>query len=158
MKLKTIAAFLALPALLFIQPLTAGPNDSILSQITLNNATMVSTPPTAGAGAGDQNPYGVAFVPPGFPGGAAHPGDILVSNFNNAANFQGTGTTIVRITPHGEQSVFFQGPAGLGLTTALGVLRSGFVVVGNLPTDSSGAALQGSLIILDSNGKVVTTL
>jgi hypothetical protein len=35
---------------------------------------------------GDLNPYGVAFVPPGFPkGGAIAPGDILVSNFNGAS-------------------------------------------------------------------------
>jgi hypothetical protein len=34
---------------------------------------------------GDTNPYGVAFVPFGFPqGGPLNPGDILVSNFNNS--------------------------------------------------------------------------
>src|SRR5215472_10531864 len=38
---------------------------------------------------GDLNPYGVAFVPDGFPGGALSPGDILVSNFNNSQNQQG---------------------------------------------------------------------
>ena len=56
----------------------------------------VSTVP----GNGDVNPYGVAFVPPGFPtGGAINPGDILVSNFNSSANLQGTGTTIVDVPP-----------------------------------------------------------
>src|ERR1700688_5290239 len=50
---------------------------------------VVSTVP----GNGDVNPYGVAFVPPGFPaGGTIRPGDILVSNFNSSANLQGTGT------------------------------------------------------------------
>jgi hypothetical protein len=45
---------------------------------------------------GDVNPYGVAYVPAGFPaGGTILAGDILVSNFNNSANLQGTGTTIV---------------------------------------------------------------
>jgi hypothetical protein len=45
---------------------------------------------------GDENPYGVAFVPEGFPrGGMIRTGDVLVSNFNNNANIQGTGTTIV---------------------------------------------------------------
>jgi hypothetical protein len=38
------------------------------------------------------------------------------------------------------------------------VLKSGFVLVGNVPTDSNGVAQQGSLIILDSNGNVVTQL
>jgi uncharacterized protein (TIGR03118 family) len=116
---------------------------------------------------GDLNPYGVAFVPFNFPGGGAiNPGDILVSNFNNSANQQGTGTTIERITPSGSESVFFQGPSTpgqLGLTTALGVLSRGFVIVGSVPAtyDSHGNLLsvgQGSLLILDKNGNVVTTL
>ena len=159
MKLDKVTALLALPTLLFIRPLTAGPNDSILSQITLKNATMVSTSPTTGPAAGDQNPYGVAFVPKGFPGGTLQPGDILVSNFNDAANTQGTGTTIVRITPQGQQSVFFQGPAGLGLTTALGILRSGFVLVGNLPTSNYGGTIDPtSLLVIDRHGKLVQTL
>jgi len=113
---------------------------------------------------GDTNPYGVAFVPTGFEGGGAlHAGDVLVSNFNNSVSnggLQGTGTTIVRIAPTGEHSVFFQGQAGLGLTTALGVLKEGFVIVGSVPTtDGTPATLgQGSLTILDSSGNVVETL
>jgi uncharacterized protein (TIGR03118 family) len=122
---------------------------------------------TVPASNGDQNPYGVAFVPPDYHGGGVlQPGDILVSNFNNAGTpenpggLQGTGTTIVRITPSGERSVFFQGPAGLGLTTALGVLKSGFVIVGNVPTTDGtfDTIQQGSLLVLDSNGNVVETL
>jgi hypothetical protein len=51
---------------------------------------------------GDQNPYGVAFVPEGFPaGGALSPGDVLVSNFNSGGNLQGMGTTIIQLTPAG---------------------------------------------------------
>jgi hypothetical protein len=76
-------------------------------------------------GNGDLNPYGVAFVPASFPsGGPLAPGDILVSNFNAKSNVQGTGKTIVSITPNGTQSLFFKGvtPPRLGLTTALGVL------------------------------------
>ena len=61
---------------------------------------------------GDVNPYGVAFVPQGFPtGGTLNPGDILVSNFNNTANQQGTGTTIVDVTPNGGESTLLPGPA-----------------------------------------------
>jgi uncharacterized protein (TIGR03118 family) len=108
---------------------------------------------------GDQNPYGVAFVPQDIQsGGVLQPGDILVSNFNSSNNLQGTGSTIVRITPDGQQSVFFQGGPGLGLTTALGVLKSGFVIVGNVPTAADGTVQQGSLLILDSNGNMVTQL
>jgi uncharacterized protein (TIGR03118 family) len=113
---------------------------------------------------GDVNPYGVAFVPQGFPsGGLLNPGDVLVSNFNNSANQQGTGSTIVDISPNGGESVFFLDSSPSGLTTALGVLKSGFVIVGNLPAtyDSKGNLVsigQGSLRILDRNGNVVTTL
>jgi len=113
---------------------------------------------TTVASNGDLNPYGVAFVPQDIkPGGVLQPGDILVSNFNNSANAQGTGTTIVRISPDGQHSDFFDGAAGLGLTTALAVLKSGFVLVGNVPAPN-GTAQQGSLLILDSNGKLVGQL
>jgi hypothetical protein len=114
---------------------------------------------------GDLNPYGVAFVPNGFPqGGPLHAGDILVSNFNNQNNLQGTGTTIVDISPTGQQKLFFEGssaPGALGLTTALGVLKAGFVLVGSVPTlDGSSSTIQapGSLLILNSQGKMVMTL
>jgi hypothetical protein len=48
-------------------------------------------------------------------------------------NRQGTGTTTLKVAPTGGVSVFFQGQAGLGLTTALGVMKRGSVLVGNLP-------------------------
>jgi hypothetical protein len=114
---------------------------------------------------GDLNPYGVAFVPNGFPqGGPLHVGDILVSNFNNNNNSQGTGTTIVDISPRGQQNLFFEGssaPGAFGLTTALGVLKAGFVLVGSVPTlDGSSNTIQapGSLLILNSQGRMVMTL
>jgi len=121
---------------------------------------------------GDQNPYGVAFVPGDFlPGGPLHPGDILVSNFNNAGsaptgNLQGTGTTIVKVAPNGQQSLFFQGnpqgnpPPTLGLTTALGVLEGSFVLVGNVPTTDGtvGTIQAGSLLVLDRNGVLIATI
>lgn len=124
-------------------------------------------------GNGDLNPYGIVFVPFGFPqGGMIATGDVLVSNFNNSGNLQGTGTTIVKFTPTGDLApgvpagtvpgnamTFFASPLA-GLTTALGVLKGGFVVVGNLPTtDGTSATIsQGSLQILDKNGLVVATL
>ena len=89
---------------------------------------------------GDVNPYGVAFVPAGFPSGAAiSAGDVLVSNFNNGDNLQGTGTTIIQLTPTGTlappgNAITFFTSSLPGLSTALGVLRGGFVIVGNVPT------------------------
>lgn len=114
---------------------------------------------------GDVNPYGVAFVPEGFPtDGALRPNDVLVSNFNNSNNLQGTGTTIIKFTPTnalappGSATVFFTSPLP-GLSTALGVLRAGFVVVGNVPTtDGTSATVKpGALQVIDRHGTVVQT-
>jgi uncharacterized protein (TIGR03118 family) len=108
---------------------------------------------------GDFIPDGVAFVPNGFQGGRfLQAGDILDSNYNNSTNNLGPASTVVRITPNGQHSVFFQGGPGLGLTSALGVLRSGFVIVGNIPTEADGTGQQGSLLILNGKGKVMLTL
>ena len=118
---------------------------------------------------GDQNPYGVAFVPHDFPnntGGPLQPGDILVSNFNNSDNAQGTGTTIVRIDSNGERSTFFAGPphptgsSGLGLSTALAVLKKGFVIVGNVPSMDGTFATKGpgSLLVIDAKGNLLSTI
>ena len=117
---------------------------------------VVSTVPANG----DVNPYGVAFVPPGFPaGGAITPGDVLVSNFNNSSNLQGTGTTIVDVPPNAPLFQFFGGTAPLGLTTALNILRGGFILVGNFPsTDGTlGTATAGSILVIDKNGNLVST-
>ena len=107
---------------------------------------------------GDSNPYGVAFVPTGFAkGGPLNPGDLLVGNFNNGANLQGTGTTIVRVTPDNKTSLFYQGPPGIGLSNGLAVLKRGFVIFGTVPTtDGTPATVgQGELVVLNRNGKVV---
>ncbi len=117
-------------------------------------------------GNGDINPYGVAIAPVSM--GSLVKGDILVSNFNNKANLQGTGTTIVEMSPSGHLKVFATikaadvsaCPGGVGLTTALVAFRNGWVVVGSLPTKDgmSATAKAGCLIVLNSSGKVVTTI
>jgi hypothetical protein len=140
--------------------LSSTEHDSVVGQLATTSHQSFSTIPANG----DLNPYGVAFVPQNFArGGSIHAGDILVSNFNNSAaggNLQGMGTTITRVTPDGHTSTFFQGSPGLGLTTALGVLSRGFVIVGNVPTTdgTGGTAQQGSLLIIDKNGHQVATL
>jgi hypothetical protein len=131
---------------------------------TLTNVhTVASTVPANG----DVNPYGVALVPESK--GKLVEGDILISNFNNIKNQQGTGSTIVEISPTGAVHLFAQidpkklpgsCPGGVGLTTALVALRSGFVIVGSLPTSdgTSATAKAGCLIILNSNGEPVETI
>jgi hypothetical protein len=110
---------------------------------------------------GDVNPYGVAFVPQGFPaGGTINPGDVLVSNFNASSNAQGSGTTIVDVPPTQPVFQYFGGTAPLGLTTALNVLRKGFVLVGNFPSPDGtcGSASAGSILVIDKNGNLVSTI
>jgi hypothetical protein len=115
---------------------------------------------------GDVNPYGVALVKRSV--GNLKRGHILVSNFNAASNQQGTGTTIMDVSPSGAVSQFAQinadtlpgpCPGGVGLTTALAVLRTGWVIVGSLPTTNGSSAppQAGCLIVLDSMGNTVET-
>jgi hypothetical protein len=128
-----------------------------------------STPTTVGSSVpsqGDLNPYGVAVVPTSV--GNLVKGDVLVSNFNNSLNLQGTGSSIVQFSPAGLQTTFAEiqaeslpgsCPGGVGLTTALSVLRNGCVIVGSLPTtDGDPATAQaGCLIVLNASGKPVET-
>jgi hypothetical protein len=125
-------------------------------------AVLPLTPPSVSTvpANGDVNPYGVAVVPRTLLGNTVlQPGDILVSNFNNAENLQGTGTTIVRINRQGQQSLFYQAPV-VGLTAALGILADGIVVVGSLPTaDGTSATIQpGSLLFIDPRGHLLGAL
>ncbi len=112
---------------------------------------------------GDVNPYGVAFAPKTIPaaGGHSQAGNILVSNFNNNENLQGTGTTIVRIDNTGLPSLFYSSSTALrGLTAALGILSNGLVVIGNLPTadGTSATVTAGHLALLNRDGDELTTL
>jgi hypothetical protein len=146
-------------------PTTAAqPARSFLGQIS-GESQIGSTVPANG----DVNPYGVAAVPASA--GLLTQGDILVSNFNDKANVQGTGTTLVQVSPDGHATLFANisalpagqaCPGGIGLTTALAILPGGWVVVGSLPTTSGGAlpALNpaGCLIVLNDQGKVAETI
>jgi hypothetical protein len=124
-------------------------------------STIASTVPANG----DVNPYGVAVVRQSE--GAEVKGDVLISNFNNSKNLQGTGTTIVQVSRAGKVSVFARisgklpgsCPGGVGLTTALNILRDGWVVAGSLPAKDGSAATAkgGCLIVLDNKGNVRET-
>ncbi len=115
---------------------------------------------------GDINPYGIFVVRHST--GRLHRGDVLISNFNDKANAQGTGKTIVEISPSGHRTLFAhirnkqvagRCPGGVGLTTALEVLPGGWVVVGSLPSKNGSAATAraGCLIVLNHNGRVAET-
>jgi hypothetical protein len=152
----------ALTAGLAAGPAAAQSPGSFIGQFhTLS--TIASTVP----GDGDVNPYGVAVV--GQSEGKLVSGDVLVSNFNDRANVQGTGKTIVEVAPSGAVSVFAHispghlpgsCPGGIGLTTALEILSGGWVVVGSLPTSHGGTVLSGAgcLLVLNSDGQVKETI
>ncbi len=149
-----LAVSMAAPAVAGAQPfLTRFASVSIVA----------SAVPASGAAAGDVNPYGVAVVRHST--GDLVRGDVLVSNFNDAANHQGTGSSIVEISPSGMQHVFAilppaPGSRVAGLTTALAVLPGGFVVVGALPAPDGNSARMtaGALFVLGSTGQVVETI
>lgn len=148
--LVAVAAFAPTSALAFHQPFLG--QFSTVSQIG-------STVPANG----DVNPYGILTVPSSV--GSLVRGDILISNFNNKENLQGTGSTIVQESPTGQLSLFAHispssVPFGVGLTTALAILPGGDVVVGSLPTTTGKAptATAGGLIVLDSTGHVIKTI
>jgi hypothetical protein len=141
-------------------------NASYSSKWSPNVATGTTTLKTVSSTVpsnGDVNPYGVAVVPRSI--GNLVRGDILVSNYNNKANLNGTGSTIVEINPNtGKKTLFAwltqsrlpsKCPGGIGLTTALTVLSNGWVVVGSLPTTDGTykTAGTGCLIVLNSQGR-----
>jgi len=148
--------------LVFVAILASADDEAFTANFTTPATQIASTVPQNG----DVNPYGVAVVQRST--GKLVKGHILVSNFNNFNNLQGTGTTIMDIAPDGTTKVFAtisahnlpgHCPGGVGLTTALVVLRSGWVIVGSLPTSDGTAATAkaGCLIVLDSHGHAIET-
>jgi hypothetical protein len=160
---KTLFVLLVTAAAVLVAVQTASANGSSFVGGFTKIDTVASTVPANG----DINPYGVAVVPSSK--GRLVKGDVLVSNFNNSSNAQGTGTTIVEVSPGGSVSTFAKldssrviraCPGGIGLTTALAVLKSGWVIVGSLPTSdgTSATAAAGCLIVINSAGNPVATI
>jgi DNA-binding beta-propeller fold protein YncE len=161
-----VVAFAVSGLMVGVSAPAASASGSFLGSLT-TVTTLASTVPARGAGAGDVNPYGVAVVPRSV--NRLHAGSVLVSNFNAASNLQGTGTTIMQISASGHAELFARidprrlpgrCPGGVGLTTALSALSSGWVVVGSLPTTDGTAATAkaGCLLMLDSHGTVRRTI
>ena len=80
--------------------------------------TLTSTVPDNG----DQNPYAIVVAP--VSAGSIQKDDVLVTNFNDAGNLQGLGTTIVNYNPTTKKLTTFAAlprdlaecPGGVGLT------------------------------------------
>jgi hypothetical protein len=115
---------------------------------------------------GDQNPYAIVVAP--VPAGSIQKDDVLVDNFNNDGNLQGLGTTIVDYNPTTKKLTTFASlprnlagcPGGVGLSTAMTMLKTGWVIVGSAPSSdgTTGTRGAGCLIVLDSNGKVASII
>jgi hypothetical protein len=152
LRVSVFASIVSVPGL-FAAELPATPTTTVVSSTIPSN--------------GDVNPYGIFEVPETV--GNLVKGNLLISNFNDKSNLQGTGTTLVQISPGGSFTQFAQihastlpgpCPGGIGLTTALVVLRGGWVIVGSLPTSDgkSATAQAGCLLVLDPSGKVRETI
>jgi hypothetical protein len=125
-------------------------------------ATLTSTVPENG----DQNPYAIVVAP--VSAGVIQKDDVLITNFNNDGNLQGLGTTIVAYNPATKKLTTFASlprnlagcPGGIGLTTAMTMLKSGWVIVGSAPSadGTTGTKGAGCLIVLDANGKVASII
>ncbi|MEW6339952.1 MAG: hypothetical protein AB1704_04570 [Pseudomonadota bacterium] len=126
------------------------------------HTTLINTVPDNG----DQNPYAIVVAP--VSAGSVKKDDVLVDNFNNSTNLQGTGTTIVDYHPDTKQMTLFASiprdlkecPGGVGLSTAMTMLKSGWVIVGSTPSNdgTTGTKGAGCLIVLDSQGKIASAI
>ena len=111
---------------------------------------------------GDQNPYALIVAP--VTAGKVQQGDVLVDDFNDLSNLQGTGTSIVDYRPSTRQTTLFadlphqvpQCPGGIGLTTAMTMLKRGWVIVGSTPSTDGTTRTKGPgcLLVLDPNGRL----
>jgi hypothetical protein len=139
----------------------AGEPQGLLESVH-KHTTLFSTVPDNG----DLNPYAVVVAPVSV--GIVQKGDVLVDNFNDSRNLQGLGTTIVDINPDSKKLTLFAQlprdlagcPGGVGLSTAMTMLQSGWVIVGSTPSQDGTTATKGPgcLIVLDPQGKVANVI
>lgn len=111
---------------------------------------------------GDLNPYAIVVAP--VSAGKIQKDDVLVDNFNNVSNLQGTGGTIVDYNPASKKTTLIaklpqhlpQCPGGVGLTTAMTMLKTGWIIVGSTPSADGTTRTKGDgcLLVLDANGQL----
>lgn len=157
---RASVGFMAMAACAFAS-LAHADDEGLLSSVR-HQTTLINTVPDNG----DQNPYALIVAP--VSSGAIQQGDVLIDNFNNSANLQGTGTTIVDYHPDTKKMTLFatiprdlQGcPGGVGLSTAMVMLKSGWVIVGSTPSNDGTTNTKGAgcMIVLDNQGKIAKTI
>jgi hypothetical protein len=133
------------------------------AQIFLKNIHRHVTLTSTVADNGDLNPYAVIVAP--VSAGRIQKGDVLVDNFNKVSNLQGTGTTIIDYNPATKKTTVVaelpqhlaQCPGGVGLSTAMTMLKSGWIIVGSTPSGDGTTRTKGAggLLVLDANGHLI---
>jgi hypothetical protein len=114
---------------------------------------------------GDQNPYAIVVAPVSI--GKIQKDDVLIDNFNDLTNLQGLGTTIVDYNPTTKQTTLFAQvprhlpacPGGVGLTTAMTMLKTGWVIVGSTPSNDGTTRTKGDgcLLVISPTGELAAT-
>ncbi len=134
---RKITISFVLFALTTLTTITAGATDSPDFLGTIHRHMIRASTVTDN---GDLNPYAVVVAP--VSAGKIHKDDVLIDNFNDISNLQGTGTSILIYSPSTKKVALFtklprnfaQCPGGVGLTTAMTMLKTGWVIVGSTPS------------------------
>lgn len=142
------------------QPARAQENRAFLETVR-KHTTLTTTVPDNG----DQNPYAIVVAPVSI--GKIRQDDVLIDNFNDLSNLQGTGTTIVDYNPTTKQTTLFASvprhlpacPGGVGLSTAMTMLKSGWVIVGSTPSNDGTTRTKGAgcLLVISPTGELAAT-
>ncbi|MDB5363611.1 MAG: hypothetical protein JWO51_4908 [Rhodospirillales bacterium] len=142
------------------QPARAQENRAFLETVR-KHTTLTTTVPDNG----DQNPYAIVVAPVSI--GKIRQDDVLIDNFNDLSNLQGTGTTIVDYNPTTRQTTLFAHvprhqpacPGGVGLSTAMTMLKSGWVIVGSTPSNDGTTRTKGDgcLLVISPTGELVAS-
>jgi sugar lactone lactonase YvrE len=156
---RTNKGWLALAALIAVAAPGRAEGPAGLLETLHRHKTLTSTVTDNG----DLNPYAIVVAP--VSAGRIQAGDVLVDNFNNISNLQGTGGTIVDYNPATRKTTLFaklpqhlaEVPGGVGLSTAMAMLKTGWVIVGSTPSSDGTTRTrgEGGLIVLDPDGQVV---
>jgi hypothetical protein len=141
-------------------PAAAQENHAFLEGVR-KHVTLTTTVPDNG----DQNPYAIVVAP--VAAGKILKDDVLIDNFNDLSNLQGLGTTIVDYNPTTKQTTLFASvprhlpacPGGVGMTTAMTMLKTGWVIVGSTPSNDGTTKTKGDgcLLVLSPTGELVAT-
>jgi hypothetical protein len=122
--------------------------------------TLASTVPANG----DTVPAGVWPVSRSM--GSLQAGDVLVDNAADTSGALGKGTSVVDVHPDGNVTVFAHiprdvagCPGGVGLSSALVQLETGWVLVGSMANANGGSgAGAGCLLVLSPSGALAGTI